>query len=53
MVDLFVLEVAVGIILVAFIVIFCSWCEYKAGNLRDSKLMAAIGLIGGTIAYFN
>ena len=56
MLDLLVLDIAVGVLLVACTILFSACYEYKVGNLRDSKLMATIGtisLIGGTIAYFH
>lgn len=49
-------NIAIGILLIAVCLLYSAWHDYKSGNMRDSKLMAAVGavsLIGGTISYMH
>ena len=49
-------DIAVGILCIAVCLLYSAWHDYKSGNMRDSKLMAAVGavsLIGATISYVH
>ena len=50
------IDIAAGILFIAVCLLYSAWHDYKSGNMRDSKLMAAVGavsLIGGTFSYMN
>jgi hypothetical protein len=47
-------DVAIGALVLAVVILYAAWHEYKAQNRRDASLLAAVGtvsLIGSAMAW--
>jgi hypothetical protein len=53
--DLIAPDVAIGALAMAVAILYAAWYEYRAVNLRDARMLAAVGalsLVGSAAAWW-